>query len=110
MITAESIFNTNPGWIANGRFRTTDTHNYGVLDTTGVLRKSSNVGAALISRRLGNQQFYDFVRRFGYGQRTGSGFPGESAGVFGVGVDSHIVAAALKAVLSALNRQLRAGR
>ena len=35
---------------------------------------------------------------------------GESAGVFGVGVDSHIVAAALKAVLSALNRQLRAGR
>lgn len=35
---------------------------------------------------------------------------GESAGVFGVGVDSHIVAAALKAMLSALNRQLRAGR
>ena len=82
VITPASIFNTNPGWIANGRYRTTDTHNYGVLDTTGVLRKSSNVGAALIARRLGNQQFYDFVRRFGYGTRTGSGFPGESAGVF----------------------------
>ncbi|QIL21452.1 penicillin-binding protein 2 [Thermomonas sp. HDW16] len=82
VITPASMFNTNPGWIANGRYRTTDTHNYGVLDTTGVLRKSSNVGAALIAKRLGNQQFYDFVRRFGYGQRTGSGFPGESAGVF----------------------------
>ena len=55
---------------------------YGVLDTTGVIRKSSNVGAAMIAKRLGNQQFYDFVRRFGYGERTGSGFPGESAGVF----------------------------
>ena len=82
VITPASLFNTSPGSIANGRYRTTDTHNYGVLDTTGVIRKSSNVGAALISRRLSNQQFYDFVSRFGYGHRTGSGFPGESSGVF----------------------------
>lgn len=82
VITPTSLFNTSPGSIANGRYRTTDTHNYGVLDTTGVIRKSSNVGASLISRRLSNQQFYDFVSRFGYGHKTGSGFPGESAGVF----------------------------
>jgi len=82
VITPASMFNTNPGWIPNGRYRTTDTHNYGVLDTTGVIRKSSNVGAAMIVHRLGDRQFYDFVRRFGYGERTGSGFPGESAGVF----------------------------
>ncbi len=82
VITPSSLFDTNPGSIANGKYRTTDTHNYGVLDTTGVIRKSSNVGAALISRRLSNQQFYDFMRRFGYGHKTGSGFPGESSGVF----------------------------
>lgn len=82
VITPATLFNTNPGSIANGKFRTTDTHNYGVLDTTGVIRKSSNVGAALIAKRLSNQQFYDFVRRFGYGHKTGSGFPGESSGVF----------------------------
>jgi cell division protein FtsI (penicillin-binding protein 3) len=82
VITPASMFNTNPGWIANGRYRTTDTHNYGVLDTTGVIRKSSNVGASMIVHRLGDRQFYDFVRRFGYGERTSSGFPGESAGVF----------------------------
>ena len=35
-----------------------------------------------IVHRLGNSQFYEFVKRFGYGQRTGSGCPGESAGVF----------------------------
>ncbi|MGV8944517.1 peptidoglycan D,D-transpeptidase FtsI family protein [Thermomonas sp.] len=82
VITPTSLFNTNPGSIANGRYRTTDTHNYGVLDTTGVIRKSSNVGAALIARQLSNKQFYDFMRRFGYGQKTGSGFPGESSGMF----------------------------
>jgi cell division protein FtsI (penicillin-binding protein 3) len=79
-ITPETIFNTNPGWIPNGKYRTTDTHNYGVLDTTGVIRKSSNVGSAMIVHRLTNQDFYDFMRRFGYGVTTGSGFPGESPG------------------------------
>jgi cell division protein FtsI (penicillin-binding protein 3) len=66
----------------NGRYRTTDTHNYGVLDTTGVIRKSSNVGAAKIANRLDNRQFYDFFRKMGYGQSTRSGFPGEAAGLF----------------------------
>lgn len=82
VITPTTLFDTNPGWIPNGSYRTTDTHNYGVLDTTGVIRKSSNVGAALIARRLGNAQFNEFVRRFGYGRSTGSGFPGEAAGLF----------------------------
>lgn len=82
VITPNTLFNTNPGWIPNGNYRTTDTHNHGVLDTTGVITKSSNVGAALIARRLSNEQFYDFVRRFGYGQSTHSGFPGEAAGLF----------------------------
>jgi len=82
VITPATLFNTSPGWIANGRYRTTDTHNYGVLDTTGIIRKSSNVGASLVAKRLSDAQFYAFMRRFGYGQRSGSGFPGEAAGLF----------------------------
>ena len=82
VITPASLFNTSPGWIPNGKYRTTDTHNYGVLDTTGVIRKSSNVGASLIARRLSDEQFDGFMRRFGYGRVTGSGFPGEAAGLF----------------------------
>ena len=79
-ITVQSVFNTNPGWIPNGKYRTTDTHNYGVLDTTGVITKSSNVGAAKIARLLPNRDFHDFLVRFGYGRSTGSGFPGENPG------------------------------
>lgn len=82
VITPATLFNTNPGWIPNGKYRTSDTHNWGVLDTTGIIRKSSNVGASLVARRLSDAQFYAFMRRFGYGQRTGSGFPGEAAGLF----------------------------
>jgi cell division protein FtsI (penicillin-binding protein 3) len=81
VITVNTKFDTNPGWTSNGRYRTTDHHNYGVLDTTGVITKSSNVGAAKIVARLPNQDFYDFLRKFGYGQKPGSGFPGESSGV-----------------------------
>src|SRR5690606_10961977 len=55
---------------------------YAVLITTSaILTKSSNVGLAKIVRTLGDREFYEFLRRFGYGERTGSGFPGEAAGV-----------------------------
>ena len=30
---------------------------------------------------MDDRYFYDFVRKFGYGNRPGSGFPGESPGV-----------------------------
>ena len=82
VITPQTLFNTSPGWIANGKYRTTDTHNYGVLDTTGIIRKSSNVGASLVAKRLTDAQFNSFLRRFGYGSSTHSGFPGEAAGLF----------------------------
>ena len=79
-IRPDTRIDTNPGWIPNGRYRTTDFRNYGVLDVTGVLTKSSNVGVSKIVHTLPDEQFYQFLRRFGYGQSTGSGFPGEAAG------------------------------
>ena len=78
--TPSSVIDTRPGWMPNGRWRTNDTKNYGVLTTTGVITKSSNVGAAKLAATLSNQDFYEFLRRFGYGQKSGSGFPGEVAG------------------------------
>jgi cell division protein FtsI (penicillin-binding protein 3) len=80
VITPKTVFDTNPGWIPNGRWKTSDTHNYGVLDTTGVIRKSSNVGTSKIVHRMRSQDFYGFLARIGYGRSTGSGFPGENPG------------------------------
>lgn len=58
-----------------------DTHNHGLLTLTGVITKSSNVGAAKIAETLPKESLYDVYRRFGLGASTGSGFPGESPGL-----------------------------
>ena len=51
------------------------------LTATGVLARSSNLGAMLIGERLGRQRLYDYLKRFGVGQPSGLGFPGESPGI-----------------------------
>ena len=66
----------------NGRYRTTDHHNYGVLDTTGVITKSSNIGAAKIVAKLPNQALLRLPAPLRLRpEARSSGFPGESSGV-----------------------------
>jgi cell division protein FtsI (penicillin-binding protein 3) len=55
-------------------------HGYGVLPVSGVLAKSSNIGAIQIGMRLGVRNFYDYIRRFGIGSRSGLPLPYESGG------------------------------
>ncbi|WP_245585571.1 peptidoglycan D,D-transpeptidase FtsI family protein [Pseudonocardia asaccharolytica] len=47
---------------------------------TGVLAKSSNVGTIMTAQQVGEDRFADMLARFGLGQKTGIGLPGESAG------------------------------
>ena len=80
--TPESLINTAPGYMPlPGGYTVKDFRNYGTLSMTGVLTKSSNVGAARIANELTNEHQYDMYHRFGLGQASGSGFPGESSGV-----------------------------
>ncbi len=59
-----------------GRFTIRDVpRNNGVLNVTGVITRSSNVGAAKVAAKMPDQVFYDGVRRFGYGSVPHSGFP-----------------------------------
>ena len=53
---------------------------YGAIPMAMVLAKSSNVGAIKIGLQVGQQNLYDYVRRFGFGQYTGVPLPGESRG------------------------------
>jgi cell division protein FtsI (penicillin-binding protein 3) len=50
------------------------------LTAAGVVAKSSNIGTVLASQRLPTKTFYDYLRSFGLGSRTGVGIPGESPG------------------------------
>lgn len=58
-----------------------DLANYGTIDTTGVLRLSSNVGAAIASERVSERAFYNMLRLFGFGDETGVDLNGEEAGL-----------------------------
>ena len=46
-----------------------------------VLAKSSNIGAIKIGLKVGEKNLYEYVRKFGFGQKTGIELPGESAGM-----------------------------
>jgi cell division protein FtsI (penicillin-binding protein 3) len=70
----------------NGTFRVPgsvihDSHPHGVLTAAEILQVSSNIGAAKIAFALGRTAHFDLLRRFGFGEVTGVGFPGESSGV-----------------------------
>ncbi|WP_216909922.1 peptidoglycan D,D-transpeptidase FtsI family protein [Nocardia sp. NBC_01377] len=55
-------------------------HGTAPYTTTGVFGKSSNVGTLMLAQRVGEDRYADMVNRFGLGQRTGVGLPGETAG------------------------------
>ena len=51
------------------------------LSVKDILVKSSNIGAAKMAVTLGDQKFYEYIRRFGFGERTGVELPGEIPGL-----------------------------
>jgi cell division protein FtsI (penicillin-binding protein 3) len=75
------IINTSPGKLQVANRVVSDVHDYGAVGLTRLLMKSSNVGAAKLGASMSDEHFHNALQRFGYGQSTQSGFPGESAGV-----------------------------
>src|SRR3977135_4248768 len=71
-----------PGEIDMGGVNVHDAWEHGVMPytTTGVFGKSSNVGTLMLAPRIGPGRYADMVTKFGLGQRTGVGLPGESVG------------------------------
>jgi cell division protein FtsI/penicillin-binding protein 2 len=58
-----------------------DHEPFGLLTTEGIITKSSNIGAAKIGIKLGEQNLYHYAWDFGFGQRTGVPLPGEVSGI-----------------------------
>ncbi|MGZ5002677.1 MAG: peptidoglycan D,D-transpeptidase FtsI family protein [Chthoniobacterales bacterium] len=57
-----------------------DHARYGDLTVEDILVKSSNIGAAKLALMLGDEKFYQYIRSFGFGERTGVELPGEIPG------------------------------
>lgn len=80
-IATDTELDTGEGWMRVPGKTIRDVRAHGLLRPADVLRVSSNVGAVQIAQALGRELQYDGLVRFGFGQSTGSGFPGESAGL-----------------------------
>lgn len=58
-----------------------DSHPYGALSFEDVLAKSSNIGAIHIGMQVGSRNLYEYIRRLGFGRRTGIELPAEAPGM-----------------------------
>jgi cell division protein FtsI/penicillin-binding protein 2 len=58
-----------------------DHEPFGTLTTEGIITKSSNIGAAKIGIKLGEDRLYDYASDYGFGERTGIPLPGEVSGI-----------------------------
>ncbi len=78
--TMKTLINTYPGWMRIGGYKISDDDYNGEVTLTKLLQRSSNIGAAKIMLSLEPDKFYQLLRKFGFGDRTDSGFPGETSG------------------------------
>ncbi|WLD58971.1 penicillin-binding protein 2 [Salinispirillum sp. LH 10-3-1] len=77
----DQLIDTNPGRLSIGGGSTVrDFRNYGVLDVTEIMAKSSNIGVSKMAMELGGQSLWSTFYQFGLGQSVGVGFPGEANG------------------------------
>ncbi|GDX31379.1 cell division protein [Actinomycetes bacterium] len=81
MATPYSTF-TVPSGLKRGDKVFHDSEPHGTLRLTlaGVMAKSSNMGTILAAERIGGRTLYEYLKKFGIGEKIGLNFPGESPG------------------------------
>lgn len=81
LYTPDTIVEAGPGWMMVGPYEIRDIANYGTLTLEKVITKSSNIGTSRIAFEIGPEPIRDVLQRVGFGEVTGTGFPGERGGV-----------------------------
>ena len=76
-----TIIDTSPGRVVVDRRVLKDPVNYGPSTLSRIIAKSSQVGAIKVGLELGHEPMLDVLRRVGFGENIGTGFPGETSGV-----------------------------
>jgi cell division protein FtsI (penicillin-binding protein 3) len=77
---ANSVINTYPGWMRVDGHLVRDEHNNNQITLAQVLQVSSNVGTTKVILSLPSTELYSLLHRVGFGETTGSDFPGEQSG------------------------------
>jgi len=80
LVTPQTSVFCHNGFYQGRGFVVRDDHPAGSLTFEGVLQKSNNNGTYSLGRQLGSNRFYDYLRDYGFGKKTGIQLSGESAG------------------------------
>lgn len=75
-----TVIDTNPGWINIQHKIIHDVHNYGKLNLSEIIKKSSNIGIIKLILPYGNDYITNVFHKFGFSQTTNTYFKGESNG------------------------------
>ena len=72
-------------FVENGRYKyktayITDSHKNGYLTVKGVFEESSNIGMSKLIQKLDDNDFYKYLRAFGFGNYSSICLPGETSG------------------------------
>ena len=81
LVTPDTEFDVGHGHMVIGGRPINDVEADSSLTVSGIIKRSSNVGAAKIALRFGAAKLYAALRRFGFGARTGIELPGETPGM-----------------------------
>ncbi|HVV10389.1 penicillin-binding protein 2 [Amycolatopsis sp.] len=81
-VTTPDAVNVVPGTLKVADHTVHDAWTHGTVNytTTGIFAKSSNIGTLLLAQKVGPDKYLDYLKKFGIGQSTGLGLPGESRG------------------------------
>jgi cell division protein FtsI (penicillin-binding protein 3) len=80
-VTPETIIDCGHGSYKVGGKVIHDHGSMERLTVSDVLKYSSNIGCAKIAQKLGKETFYDYLRAFGFGEKSGIDFDGEGSGI-----------------------------
>ncbi len=80
-VKPDELFFTHNGKFRVGRHIIHDSHPHGWLSVENIITKSSNIGAMEIAGKVGVNKFFAYIRKFGFGRKTGIELPGESKGI-----------------------------
>lgn len=86
-----SVVNTSPGYFHIGKYVVQDIKNYGRINLSTIMAKSSNVGASKLALAISAKDLTEVHSRLGFGFTTGSGFPGEVAGILNMPNEKQLV-------------------
>ena len=82
-IKSSTVIKTSPGHMRVGNNTIRDAANYGDMDITRILQKSSNIGVTKIALSMTAEEMWKSLDKFGFGLGSGSRFPGEADGKIG---------------------------